>query len=1148
MDDIILLAFSPGEEADFLLGVDEEIREIQLSLTQVPVEAKVFPTLRIEDLLQSFIDHPGNIRILHYGGHANAYQWLLQEAAQQPVVIEIGSLAQFLRKQQLELVLLNGCATAEQAAELLQADVKCVIATSQLIPDDAARQFATYFYKSLVGGASISEAFERASDAMQVVSSSGTTRSFSWESQPTDEQSIPWQLFPASGSNWKLPPTRLRQEPQWLTPIPQFNSEHFIGREKELAAIRRAVLIHQKPILIQGVGGIGKSALIKTYVDRFRFRYNHIIWIETPSEGNTTEILAVTTPLHTKLGLHFDKKEIAATKALETLRATSMLSGKTLVIIDNASPDIESILTQLSFPTHFHLILTSRNQLAPCHTLAIHSLPLPQARALFCELYPLGSQSPHEVNQLLDHIGLHTLTIELVAKTLSANRQLTLLDMLQKLQQDELNQQQVNRNIWTAHSAQYVTIYQYLLSVFELSTLDKIERDLLLHFSVLPDFPINGSRLLEFLQVVQRYPMLDSFGKQFKKWVSQQIGFSKAQSVDVFALYDEALNNLTRKGWLTYQKQDQSFLCHPMIQYVLRHQLKPRYNTCSHLVVSINNILSLESTQPEESWDEVIADFEWIPYGESLITHLTASHLFEYKAKSILCISLGFMQYMNGNYTRARELLKEGIEIPKSYPKLSAQLDPNIKLTQCEMLAQVYAATGQYKEASETQTQAIEQLPNWQYAPHFWYRGMLKLHYYCGLAGNYEKQKQIIQQLEPFQQEAGKLLFGDQVDKMNQLKEQGQFGEAFDISKNWISQITVAMNEMDSDDLSYFTSIYLQSGLYEEAYEMVRSNLDEALTRLDQLHPLIAFKRFLLARITLFRGEHEEAETLLEDILASFQHHFGNTHPNTISSRSFLSSIYYTNGAYTKSLREIQLVHQTLTDKQERNRDLLINCQIGLSKNYDAQGKLTEALHYAEEALRLAREQYNAAHHMVFNAGYNLAEILNNQQAYTQSLTHLADLYQLLNQHLPHDHRLPMLATTLIHLYLQTHNEAAAQPLINQYLAQIKEQINQLYARGQQKNIETLTRELLLGRLLLYNRDFDEAITILESLLIKFPRRHQDKPLYPTIQTYLGEAYLKADQLDKAHKILASAQMNFKQNVGPYHPFTRRCERIISQL
>ena len=58
------------------------------------------------------------IAVLHYGGHANRYQLLLESAAGHAVAPDAGGLAAFLAQQRgLQLVVLNGCSTQPQTED-----------------------------------------------------------------------------------------------------------------------------------------------------------------------------------------------------------------------------------------------------------------------------------------------------------------------------------------------------------------------------------------------------------------------------------------------------------------------------------------------------------------------------------------------------------------------------------------------------------------------------------------------------------------------------------------------------------------------------------------------------------------------------------------------------------------------------------------------------------------------------------------------------------------------------------------------------------------------------------------------------------------------------------------------------------------------
>lgn len=63
--------------------------------------------------------------------------------------------------------------------------------------------------------------------------------------------------------------------------------EHFIGREEELAKIKKAFQgdeSYRKTVLLQGLGGIGKTQLAVNFVKRQRNNYSAIFWLNSKTE------------------------------------------------------------------------------------------------------------------------------------------------------------------------------------------------------------------------------------------------------------------------------------------------------------------------------------------------------------------------------------------------------------------------------------------------------------------------------------------------------------------------------------------------------------------------------------------------------------------------------------------------------------------------------------------------------------------------------------------------------------------------------------------------------------------------------------------------------------------------------------------------
>ena len=83
------------------------------------------------------------ITILHYSGHAENFSMELDEDK-----LTIKKLVNTISGwNNLQLVFLNGCSTAEMVDMLLEAGVKAVIATSEAIDDNKACDFSTLFYE-----------------------------------------------------------------------------------------------------------------------------------------------------------------------------------------------------------------------------------------------------------------------------------------------------------------------------------------------------------------------------------------------------------------------------------------------------------------------------------------------------------------------------------------------------------------------------------------------------------------------------------------------------------------------------------------------------------------------------------------------------------------------------------------------------------------------------------------------------------------------------------------------------------------------------------------------------------------------------------------------------------------------------------------
>lgn len=152
------------------------------------------------------------IAILHYAGHANGDQLLLESVTGAPGIAHAPGLVAFLGEQRgLELVFWNGCSTAKQVQGLLDAKCRVAVATSQVIDDQVAMDLAVQFYEGLGGGAALESAFNAAVAAFNT-QRGDDMRAPCWRRATevaTLAERAPWEFWFKPGADraqhWNLP-------------------------------------------------------------------------------------------------------------------------------------------------------------------------------------------------------------------------------------------------------------------------------------------------------------------------------------------------------------------------------------------------------------------------------------------------------------------------------------------------------------------------------------------------------------------------------------------------------------------------------------------------------------------------------------------------------------------------------------------------------------------------------------------------------------------------------------------------------------------------------------------------------------------------------------------------------------------------------
>lgn len=228
---VIFLGFANQNKA-YLPQLSQERKNIEKLLHPLVRNRQIQCVSEAEtafnDMFTKFNQYRGQIKILHYAGHANGDQLALVD---QPLSGEtLASLARVkAAKSPLALIFLNGCATKNQVKCLLEAGVQNVIATARSIQDDQARRFAEQFYEALALDASIKEAYETASAYIKhqklplpQFRHLGKIRDWEDLNELNASVAFPWGLYAKNGqaSDWSIPIKQVKESASDEEPKP----------------------------------------------------------------------------------------------------------------------------------------------------------------------------------------------------------------------------------------------------------------------------------------------------------------------------------------------------------------------------------------------------------------------------------------------------------------------------------------------------------------------------------------------------------------------------------------------------------------------------------------------------------------------------------------------------------------------------------------------------------------------------------------------------------------------------------------------------------------------------------------------------------------------------------------------------------------
>lgn len=454
----------------------------------------------------------------------------------------------------------------------------------------------------------------------------------------------------------------------------------FVGRERELDELHQH-LTGEVCLFLEGIGGIGKSELVKQYAKHHKKDYENIIYLRYT--GNLQKTIA-------ELNFIDDlPKQSQEERFQKNYQFFQRLQQDTLVILDNfdTTADKDDLFYDfLSLSTT--LLVTTRCHLEDVPVYQIREIAsLESLLELFYAYAPSAKTKESVVIEIIEEVHRHTLTVEMAAKTIRACA-MPPEDLLFALREDGI--QRFNQNkigITKDLQRKNVSMYRHLETLFRLQELSKEKLDTLRYLSLVKDSGIDKGIFCKWLQ-------LPDFNQ---------------------------INELIEAGWVKQEEETEIIFYHPFIHEMILTFEKPTFQNCEPFFqgmikdFSLDNIAQMPVREMIQTQENSFRRIE--PKNPNAYTDLLSmvyKGILEYLEPTLSRDDLppqdleyghllrGIVALLNDKDTpTAKQEFEQGISVAASMSKRNLELEANLYfyLWQCNL--QQYLQTVKDGQADE---------------------------------------------------------------------------------------------------------------------------------------------------------------------------------------------------------------------------------------------------------------------------------------------------------------------------------------------------------------------------------------------------------------------------------------------------------------
>lgn len=290
---ILLVIARPFEDDVGFRSVARPVVDL-IEAHEFPAEVTVLRPPTFERLQEVLEQNPDAFHILHFDGHGGygsvpsepdrhqlkgvEGRLVFEDDHGKPVPVEASKLGTLLARYKLPVVVLNACQSAmvderaddpfaSVAAALLRGGVRSVVAMAYSLYVTAAQVFLPAFYRRLFETGDIGRATQagrrRMFDEDKRVCARGRYPLGDWMIPVLYQQgTLDFEFVRSPGGRPEV--ERISLPPEAMD---SQNPYDFVGRDSALLALERAIRGKPAGLVIHGLGGVGKTTLVRGFVN-----------------------------------------------------------------------------------------------------------------------------------------------------------------------------------------------------------------------------------------------------------------------------------------------------------------------------------------------------------------------------------------------------------------------------------------------------------------------------------------------------------------------------------------------------------------------------------------------------------------------------------------------------------------------------------------------------------------------------------------------------------------------------------------------------------------------------------------------------------------------------------------------------------------